>query len=213
MRNLIWKILLIAGLLGLFVWSIYPPGQRIRLGKDLRGGVSLIYAVHMPQGAPDPQAILTQVITVLQERVNPKGVLDISMQPLGQDRIEIVMPVPNEEVRTLRIAYEDARDALLREAQIPPSQLQTALETKQAVQRFGGQGIRRQRIIRLQEAYDGLQSAWDALDEAEQAGDSPQDLRPLQQAVADAEVDFDDRRIEVLRLSLDRSRMERVLRL
>ncbi|MCH8343093.1 MAG: protein translocase subunit SecD [Planctomycetes bacterium] len=213
MRNLIWKILLIAGLLGLFVLSIYPPGERIRLGKDLRGGVSLIYAVHMPQGATDPQAILTQVITVLQERVNPKGVLDISMQPLGQDRIEIVMPVPNEEVRTLRIAYEDARDALLREARIPPSQLQTALETKQAVQRFGGEGIRRQRITLLQEAYDELQSAWDALDKAEQAGDSPQDLRPLQQAVADAEVDFDDLRLQVLRLSLDRSRMERALRL
>jgi preprotein translocase subunit SecD len=119
MRNLIWKIVAIVALLALCLWSVYPPQDRVRLGKDLRGGVSLVYQVKIDPKDPDPQATLGKVIEVLKDRVDPRGILDIAMQPVGTDRIEIVMPLPTAEVVALRRAYEDALDRLMREAAAP----------------------------------------------------------------------------------------------
>ena len=214
MRKLAWKIVLVLVLLALCLWSVYPIDEKIRLGKDLRGGVSLIYHVRLDRNDPDPQRTLTQVITVLKQRVNPQGVLDISMMPMGIDRIEIVMPLPNEDVLALRDTYESALTALLREAHISPSGLQRALEAGTAVERFGGAGgSRLVQIEQLQAGYDDLQGAWDTLETGRDAGSSPETLGPLEQAVANAEIEFDSLRDAVLRLSLDRSRVDRTLRL
>src|SRR5687767_1000635 len=39
------RILTILGVMGLCVWSIYPPAQTIKLGLDLNGGVQLVLRV------------------------------------------------------------------------------------------------------------------------------------------------------------------------
>jgi preprotein translocase subunit SecD len=44
-KNLRWKVLVILGVIGLSVWSFYPPDQKIRLGLDLKGGVHLVMRV------------------------------------------------------------------------------------------------------------------------------------------------------------------------
>ena len=214
MRKLAWKIVLVLVLLALCLWSVYPIDEKIRLGRDLRGGVSLIYHVRLDPTDPDPQGTLLQVISVLKQRVNPQGVLDISFMPMGVDRIEVVMPLPNEEVLALRDAYETALNALLREAHISASGLQRALEADAAVERYGGADESRlAQIDRLQVGYDDLQGAWDVLEKSREAGSSPETLGPLERAVANAEIEFDSLRDAVLRLSLDRSRVDRTLRL
>ena len=43
--NLRWKIITILGVVALAVWSIYPPGEKIRLGLDLKGGVHMVLRV------------------------------------------------------------------------------------------------------------------------------------------------------------------------
>jgi len=93
MQNLITKIILIALILIGCAFAVTPPEKKIRLGRDLSGGVSLVYSVRMDDDTLDRQAVLSQTIEVLKERVNPDGVLDIQMTPLGTDRIEIVMPL------------------------------------------------------------------------------------------------------------------------
>src|SRR5688500_5234617 len=45
MKNLQWRIALIAVAIGLSVWAIVPPGERIKLGLDLKGGVHLVLRV------------------------------------------------------------------------------------------------------------------------------------------------------------------------
>ncbi len=40
------KLLIILGVLGLAVWGFYPPGEKINLGLDLKGGVHLVLRVH-----------------------------------------------------------------------------------------------------------------------------------------------------------------------
>ncbi|MGH9348462.1 MAG: protein translocase subunit SecD [Vicinamibacterales bacterium] len=40
------KVLIIAGVIGLAVWGFYPPGEKVNLGLDLKGGVHLVLRVH-----------------------------------------------------------------------------------------------------------------------------------------------------------------------
>ena len=44
-KNLRWKVVLILSVIALSVWAFYPPGQKVNLGLDLRGGVHMIMRV------------------------------------------------------------------------------------------------------------------------------------------------------------------------
>ena len=141
MKNPLWRLIIILAVMGSCIWALVPPSETIRLGRDLSGGVSLVYSVRMPEGA-DRAAILEQTISVLTDRVNPQGVLDIAMTPLGTDRIEVVMPLPNEEVKALQKTFRGELDALVTAAEIRPGDLDRALAAGQAVAELGGSGER-----------------------------------------------------------------------
>lgn len=214
MQNLVFKFLLI--LVMLAGCAYFVATKDIRLGSDLRGGTSMIYQVSMEEvQARNRQEVLDQVIRVLQDRVNPQGVLDISMQPLGDDRLEIVMPLPSPEVLALRAEYERRLRDLVEEAQIPAAQLDAALRENVAVSRFGGdpESDRGELVSRLQGAYNELAAARQELRDARDAGADESEIAVMEQQVADAMIDYDDLRASVLRLSLDRVRIERVLTL
>lgn len=168
MQNMGWKLAFILVLLAGCIWAAVPPEDKIHLGKDLRGGVSLIYRVNIDPRTDNKTAVLTQTISVLQERVNPTGVLDITMQPMGVDRIEIVMPLPSEKVKALRDDYERVLESLLAGAEIPPGELASTIRLGTAVERFGGQpGTDRYSSIQaLQDAFDARQVAQSEYDAA-----------------------------------------------
>jgi preprotein translocase subunit SecD len=44
-KNLRWKVLVIVGVIALAGWSFYPPGEKVHLGLDLKGGVHLVLRV------------------------------------------------------------------------------------------------------------------------------------------------------------------------
>jgi preprotein translocase subunit SecD len=44
-KNLRWKVLIILGVVGLSIWSFYPPDRKVKLGLDLKGGVQLVMRV------------------------------------------------------------------------------------------------------------------------------------------------------------------------
>lgn len=214
MKNFFWKTVLIIVIVGGCLWATIPPDQRIRLGRDLSGGVSLIYSVRIPENT-DRNQIITQTIEVLSRRVDPRGVLDIAMTPMGADRIEIVMPLPSEDVKSLAKAYETTLQQFIDEAEIERSQLETTLESHEAVARFGGSdgSDRGQLIIDLQEAYDAQRRLQIEAVAAEAAGTDASELRDLQQRLADAEIEYEELFEEALAMSLDRSRVVRALEL
>ena len=45
MRNLFWKLLITAAIIGFALASFYPLSEKINLGLDLRGGIHLILRV------------------------------------------------------------------------------------------------------------------------------------------------------------------------
>ena len=41
-KNLQWKLLAIVAVTALAAWGVYPPGDQIRLGLDLSGGMYVV---------------------------------------------------------------------------------------------------------------------------------------------------------------------------
>jgi len=92
MRHLIRNTVLAIAVVIICAAAIYPPDKNLRRGRDLAGGVSLIYAVQTPEDA-DRAATIQQTIEVLKERVDPQGTLEISFVRQGRNRIEVQMPL------------------------------------------------------------------------------------------------------------------------
>ncbi len=213
MQNIVWKILLIVVVLAVCLLSISI--KPMRLGADLRGGVSLVYKVNIPEDASDPQAILARTIAVLKDRVNPKGVYDISMQPMGRDRIEVVMPLPDEEVQGLAKAFNDSIDELLKRSEIRAGELDEALKRGAAPAEFGGdtETERGRKIAELQAVYNEREGSRQAFNDAQEASASDAELQRLAFAAAGAQGKFDGLYAEVLKLSLGEARVTRTLSL
>ena len=111
MRHLVRNICIALALVLIAVWAAVPPSEKIRLGKDLQGGSSLVYAVQMDK-AEDPDEVIPKIIDVLKRRIDPNGLFEIAIVRQGQDRIEITMPLPGDHVKQLRQSFEDALAAL-----------------------------------------------------------------------------------------------------
>jgi SecD/SecF fusion protein len=86
-------------------WLLFPAEKKLRKGKDLAGGVTLIYQIDVPPGE-SPGEVTSKVVDVLKNRVDPNGQLDISFLPQGSDRIEVTMPMPSVAVKKLRADFE-----------------------------------------------------------------------------------------------------------
>lgn len=104
MRQLVRSVTIIIAVLLLSVWSIVPPEKKLRLGRDLGGGTSLVYSV---QTGSDDRDLIPKMIAVLKERVDPQGLSEVQFVQRGRDRIEITMPAPSESVKRLKAKLEE----------------------------------------------------------------------------------------------------------
>ena len=73
-------VLALLVLLSVYIW---PVSDTIRLGKDLRGGFSLQYQLLIDQ-SQNADEVMNTTITVLKDRIDPTGTMDLSMVPQGQ---------------------------------------------------------------------------------------------------------------------------------
>ena len=122
MGKLYRNLCLCIGMLIFFFWAMYPPQEKLRLGKDLAGGVTLVYQLDIGNNE-DATRVVSDTIAALKDRVDPDGLLEISMVRQGRDRIEISMPLPRQEVKDLRASYEEelrslGRGALTRDRRV-----------------------------------------------------------------------------------------------
>jgi SecD/SecF fusion protein len=206
MKNAWLKLLLVLVVTAFCGWQLAK--NPIRLGKDLRGGVSLIYSVKVPDNQP-AEEVLGQVIDVLKQRVNPQGVLDIGMQPQGNDRIEVVMPLPNAEVRALQVDAKSRADAFLAKTRLSPLELDAALLQGTAVSRFG---TLNPRIAELEAAWQELQLAKSDLEALGTGGDAVA-IGAAEDRFVAAELRADGLRAEILGRTLDPARLSKALNL
>ncbi len=209
MKSIPFRSAVIVVLTVLCLLAVYA--KPIRLGKDLRGGVSLIYSVKIPSTGGDPNQALAQVIDVLKQRVNPQGVLDIGMQPQGTDRIEVVMPLPSAEVRVLQQAYKEALTAFMKQAIVGPTELEQALVAGKAPETFGTNGTRGDDLRTLQAAFNDRTAAATELAAAKAANADATVIGEIENRLVKAELTESKLRSKILGATLSEPRVVKAL--
>jgi SecD/SecF fusion protein len=112
-ENLGKKITLTAILAVVFILCLVLPERPFRLGLDLAGGTRRVYQFDFQEAvnsgkisreeAADPQRLLQEFCNTLRDRVDPNGVMELSLVPEGNDRVVIEVPGV-AEIATARVS-------------------------------------------------------------------------------------------------------------
>jgi SecD/SecF fusion protein len=219
MRTLFSRICLVFAVLALCAYFINPPEKQLRLGKDLRGGVSLVYSVLLKPG--DNADTISKVIDSLKQRVDPNGLSEIAIVEQGGNRIEVTMPLPNERVKRLRKAFEEELQKFTALTLEPDAfeqmmRLQGDEREKQIEKYAAGLPTRSQTLHEAASAADAiaatraqLSAAQKELDAAKAANADPAKIVELDKQVndtvgrtADLELKYEDARKKALAAAL-----------
>jgi SecD/SecF fusion protein len=207
-KNVGQRLAVIAIVCLIAVVLIWPPSQKLRPGLDIAGGTSLIFEIDTSKAENDPN-LAERVKTLLQKRVDPKGVYDLSWRVLGQNRIEVQMPLPPRDAKERLNAYRDALEALysheltrgpvLRALRLPVEERDSALHqlawqtAEEALARLSGPGAearwaeieqvaqtRERLLLAARDAYDVFMRAREARDRG------PTESQPTSEPLASA---------------------------
>jgi SecD/SecF fusion protein len=122
-KNLRWKAVLIVGVIGLSLWSLWPPLSvtdksgniiregRINLGLDLQGGMHLVLKVDTSKLSPkEAEGAPERALEIIRNRIDQFGVKEVAIQRQGKDEIVIQLPGVTDRERALELI---GRTALL----------------------------------------------------------------------------------------------------
>lgn len=204
MQNLIRNTILTVALLTLCALAIYPPAEKLRLGKDLAGGVSLTYNILLSDD--DPASVVDEMISVLRQRVNPQGLFEISFVQQGRDRLVVSMPLPTPEVKALGDAYRTTLDSFT-DFTVDASALQRALRLSgqdriAALESLANTPARRsvlQPVIDAANTLDQAQAEYDAAAAESESGEP--DLS-ITERLVDARIALQEERDRAISLSV-----------
>lgn len=114
----VWKHLLLivvaCAIAGWMLIDLRPDGSvglNLRPGLDIAGGVAMIFEIN-DEGLRENPNLAEDMKALLQKRVDPKGVYNLTWRVHGRNRIEVQMPLPPADAALRRQAYIDARDKL-----------------------------------------------------------------------------------------------------
>jgi preprotein translocase subunit SecD len=102
-KNLRWKLLTILAVVGLSIFSFYPPGEKVRLGLDLKGGVHLVMRVQ----SDDALRLETEVTSErLREQLRTQNITVGSILVVNPESFR-VEGVPADQDAAFRQALTD----------------------------------------------------------------------------------------------------------
>ncbi|MBN2445389.1 MAG: protein translocase subunit SecD [Phycisphaerae bacterium] len=219
---LIGAVLLI-GLVLLFPYSCSDNTFRLNLrpGLDIAGGVAMIFEINEEGLENYPGNLAEDMKQLLQKRVDPQGVYGLEWRVHGRNRIEVQMPLPPADIKERRADYDNARQALY-DTNVSKGDLEAALglapaERQARLAQLAGASAERQALLTAAaEASDHYHQAVAAMKAAEggvaesQPASAP-DLKPLRDAVRDAEEDLLDATDRVLATNFPVGRFEEAL--
>ncbi|MFQ5430387.1 MAG: protein translocase subunit SecD [Phycisphaerae bacterium] len=165
-RDLWWKTTIVGALVALAFASVWPLDQKLKFGIDLYGGYTLLYEIDDTGLDPRARADLSKnVMAVLKERVDPKGVFNLVWRPVGHNRLEIQMPRPSKDVALARSGYEQLQEEIR----------STIIRRSDVVAKVSAPPEQRKAVFAS--LADGIQSRVPLLDAAAKAYDDLQAMR------------------------------------
>ncbi len=120
-KNLKWKVIMILTVIGLSIWSLWPPLNvkdsagnilregRINLGLDLQGGMHLVLKVDTSKLTPkEAEDAPERALEIIRNRIDQFGVKEVSIQRQGRDEIVIQLPGVTDRERALELIGKTA---------------------------------------------------------------------------------------------------------
>jgi preprotein translocase subunit SecD len=104
-KNLRWKLLIIAAVVGVAVWLFYPPQEKIRLGLDLKGGVHLVLKVKTDDALKLETALTSEH---LRDALKEKGITGPTITPQPPTQILVSGVPPNQEAQFRAVVKDQA---------------------------------------------------------------------------------------------------------
>jgi len=110
MRYSRWIILFVITLIALSVWAIYPLGERINLGLDLKGGMHLVLEADTKRVSPseDIREAVNTALEVIRNRIDQFGVREPTITRQGEKRIVVDLPGIEDPQRAIDIIGKTA---------------------------------------------------------------------------------------------------------
>ena len=102
------KFLIIVGVISLSVWSFYPPGEKVKLGLDLKGGVHLVLRVH----TDDALRIETELTVERLRETLAEGGLEVGSLSVTSPTEFLVEEVQPDQDQAFRQAASDNSEAV-----------------------------------------------------------------------------------------------------
>ena len=102
------KFLIIVGVISLSVWSFYPPGEKVKLGLDLKGGVHLVLRVH----TDDALRIETELTVERLRETLAEGGLEVGALSVTSPTEFLVEEVQPAQDQAFRQAASDDSEAV-----------------------------------------------------------------------------------------------------
>ena len=103
---------------------------KIKLGLDLRGGAELLYRIRV-KPEDDRVGIAREVISILEKRIDPQGVLEYRIQQQGNKRVLVQVPgASKDEIERLKKRIVTMGKLEFRLCETEPSRLRSAEEGK-----------------------------------------------------------------------------------
>ena len=110
-KNIGQRLFLIGVVIIIGIVLLWPPGEKLRPGLDIAGGTSMIFEIDAT-GAEGQANLAERVKSLLQKRVDPSGVYNLTWRVQGRNRIEVQMPLPPKDAMERRKTFADALDHL-----------------------------------------------------------------------------------------------------
>ena len=102
------KFLIIVGVISLSIWSFYPPGEKVKLGLDLKGGVHLVLRVH----TDDALRIETELTVERLRETLAEGGLEVGSLSVTSPTEFLVEEVQPDQDQAFRQAASDDSEAV-----------------------------------------------------------------------------------------------------
>ena len=101
-KKILWRIILIVAVIGLCLWSLYPPGEKIKYGLDLSGGIHLVLQVQTDDAI---KAELDDASQRLVSRAAEKGVqIEQAGSDIGDLSFKVSVPAATDSAALREVA-------------------------------------------------------------------------------------------------------------